>query len=319
MRGIRAVGTLLDGPRVGATPVGRPVAGRYLLLDPIARGGMSSVWRAWDLRERRHVAAKVLARVEGDLLLRFVQEQATRLDHPHVLTPTGWAADDDRVLLVMELVRGGSVETLACEHRRLLHPSLVVSLLDQLLAALAAVHAAGIVHRDVKPANLLLDPATARVPRLRLADFGVAVRADAPRLTTAPGVVGTDGYVAPEVGAGARPAPAQDLYAAGVVAAGLLGRPPSTIADPGDLGPLEELVGLLTAPDPGRRLADAETARALLARVDLPPVPPGLVVPDRLGPDPAPPARHDWLATAAVLGSAAAVSAAGVALRLATG
>lgn len=312
MRASRAHGTPVDAP------VGRPVAGRYLLLDPIARGGMSSVWRAWDLRERRHVAAKVLARVEGDLLLRFVQEQATRVDHPHVLTPTGWAADDDRVLLVMELVRGGSVGTLARDHGRPLHPSLVAGLLDQLLAALAAVHAAGIVHRDVKPANLLLDPTSSAVPRLRLADFGVAVRADAPRLTSAPGVVGTDGYVAPEVGAGARPAPAQDLYAAGVVAGVLLGRP-ATAGAPVDAGPLGELVTLLTAPDPLQRLADAETARALLARVDLPPPPPGLVVPDRLGPDPAPPAQRDWLPTVAVLGSAAAVTVAGIALRLSAG
>ncbi len=160
-------------------------------------------------------------------------------------------------------------------------------LLDQLLQALDAVHAAGVVHRDVKPANLLLEPGG---PHLRLGDFGVAVPLDDVRLTRVPGVVGTDGYLAPEQAAGAPPDPRQDLYAAGVVAVQLLGgRLPPPVPD----GPLRPLLEALTSPDASLRPPTAAAALERLRRIDLPPDEPWPDVPDRLGEPPAP-ADNRW-------------------------
>ncbi len=189
--------------------------------DRVGSGAMGSVWRAWDHQQGRWVGAKVLGEHDAGLLLRFVREQSVRVDHPHVVAPTGWAAEDHLVVLTMDLVRGGSLDDLLREHGPL-PESYVAVLLAQLLRALAAVHEAGVVHRDVKPANLLLEPTGSGRPHLRLGDFGVATPVDEPRLTRHPGVVGTDGYLAPEQADGAPPDPRQDLYAAGVVVRELL-------------------------------------------------------------------------------------------------
>lgn len=247
------------------------VAGRYRLLDQVGSGGMGSVWRAHDLRTGQDVALKVLGRHGSALLARFVREQAVRVRHPHVVAPHGWAAEDDLVVLAMELVPGGSVADLLREHGPL-DPGTAAVLVEQLLMGLGAVHGAGLVHRDVKPANLLLDPTGAGRPRLLLADFGVAVVAGDPRLTRVPGPVGTDGYLAPELGAGGPPTPAQDLYAVGVVGTQLLtAAGPDAALPPGPLAPL--LASLRDA-DPSRRPADAAAALATLRALDLPPGPP---------------------------------------------
>lgn len=97
------------GHRTWVQRMGEVFAGRYELVDPIGRGGVGAVWRAWDHRRRRYVAAKVLQQSDAHTLLRFVREQALRIDHPHVLAPASWAADDDQVLFTMELVCGGSL------------------------------------------------------------------------------------------------------------------------------------------------------------------------------------------------------------------
>lgn len=122
--------------------MGEVFAGRYELADPIGRGGVGAVWRAWDHRRRRYVAAKVLQQSDAHTLLRFVREQALRIDHPHVLAPASWAADDDQVLFTMDLVSGGSLAHLIGDYGAL-PPRFVSLLLDQLLAGLAAVHAEG--------------------------------------------------------------------------------------------------------------------------------------------------------------------------------
>ncbi|MEO5851247.1 MAG: serine/threonine-protein kinase [Nocardioides sp.] len=251
---------------------GRALAGRYVLVDQIGLGGMGSVWRAWDRRTRTFVAAKVLGHHDAGLLLRFVHEQSVRLRHPHVVTPTSWAADDDVVVLTMDLVRGGSVESLLARHGPL-PTEYAAELLDQTLQALAAVHAAGLVHRDVKPANLLLEVTGTGRPHVRLADFGVAAPVHSPRLTPWPGPIGTDGYMAPEQSRGAAPDPRQDVYAAGMVAAEMLtALAPRglTRPDSGALGPLGPLVGAMTEPDPDRRTPSAAAARAALRDVGLP-------------------------------------------------
>jgi serine/threonine-protein kinase len=260
------------------------VAGRYVLLDQVGSGGMGSVWRAWDERTHCHVAVKVLGRHSSALLARFVREQAIRVRHPHVVAPHGWAAEDDLVVLAMELVPGGSVADLLREHGPL-DPGTAALLLEQLLLGLAAVHATGLVHRDVKPANLLLEATGDAPPHLRLGDFGVAAPVADRRLTTVPGAIGTDGYMAPEQARGALPEPSQDLYAVGRVALEMVsGLPPSRQgAIPSH--PLRPLVERLLVADPEQRLATAEAALRLLRRLPVPPpaCPP---VPDRLGPAP---------------------------------
>lgn len=111
---------------------------------------MGSVWRAWDARRRCYVAAKLLRIADAGSVVRFVREQSLRVEHPHVVAPTSWAADDDKVLLTMDVVRGGSVAHLLGDYGPLPLPlPYVAVLVDQLLTALTAVHAHGIVHRDV--------------------------------------------------------------------------------------------------------------------------------------------------------------------------
>ncbi len=262
------------------------MAGRYRLTDRIGVGGMGAVWRARDLRTGDWVAAKVLARHDAALLLRFVHEQSVRVRHRHVLAPIGWAAEDEVVVIVMDLVRGGTLHDLLADHGALPEPYVRV-LLDQLLQGLEAVHSAGVVHRDLKPANLLLDATGRARPRLRVADFGVAATPAEQRLTSGPGPLGTDGYLAPERLAGAPPHPGQDLYAAGRVAAELLTGVRAGDGTPS--GPLGPLVHALTEPDPDRRTPTAAAALAHLRALGVPggvpdgdPAPDGPFVPDRL-------------------------------------
>ncbi|QIX27399.1 serine/threonine protein kinase [Nocardioides sp. JQ2195] len=196
--------------------MGEVFAGRYELLDPIAMGGMGTVWCVLDRSDNQVKAAKILRQSDASSLLRFVREQSMRIDHRHVVTPQSWAGMDDRVLFTMPLVRGGSVAGLLKEHGAL--PVRWTALLvDQTLQALEAVHAAGIVHRDVKPANLLLEPTGAGRPHLRLTDFGIAAPLDEPRMTRASMVIGSPGYMAPEQWRGSDPDFRSDLYSVGRV------------------------------------------------------------------------------------------------------
>jgi serine/threonine protein kinase len=267
--------------------MGEVFAGRYELVDPIGRGGVGAVWRAWDHRRRRYVAAKVLQQSDAHSLLRFVREQALRIDHPHVLAPASWAADDDKVLFTMDLVAGGSLVHLIGDYGPL-PPAFVCTLLDQLLSGLAAVHAEGVVHRDIKPANLLLEATGTARPRLRLSDFGIAMRLGEARLTETNLVVGTPGYLAPEQMMGAEPDFPADLFAVGLVALYLLeGAKPDAkalvqyFAEHGTPGapkgipePLWQVVAMLLQPDPQARFRTATGARkALAAAAELLPEP----------------------------------------------
>ncbi|MER7975730.1 protein kinase [Streptomyces sp. NPDC095817] len=267
--------------------MGEVFAGRYELVDPIGRGGVGAVWRAWDHRRRRYVAAKVLQQSDAHALLRFVREQALRIDHPHVLAPASWAADDDKVLFTMDLVAGGSLVHLVNDYGPL-PPVFVRTLVDQLLAGLAAVHAEGVVHRDIKPANVLLEATGTGRPRLRLSDFGIAMRLGEPRLTETNYVVGTPGYFAPEQMLGSEPDFPADLFAVGLVALYLLegakpdakalieyfaehGTPPAPRGIP---EPLWQVVATLLQPDPQARFRTATGARkALAAAAELLPEP----------------------------------------------
>jgi serine/threonine-protein kinase len=123
--------------------------------------------------------------------------------HPHLVLPYTWAAEDDAVVLLMPLLHGGTLEQAIADHGAL-HPLLVLELTRQVLSGLAAVHEAGWVHRDLKPSNLLLEATGSSSPHARLTATGM--------------VPGTPGYLAPEVLRGQLASPAQDLWAAGVIA-----------------------------------------------------------------------------------------------------
>jgi serine/threonine-protein kinase len=214
------------------------VAGRYLLLEELGRGASGVVHRARDLRDGHYVAAKVLRGGDVEAVVGFVREAAHRVAHPHVATPLGWVAEDDVVLLVLPLARGGSVHDLLARHGPL-PPPLVARLLGQLLDALVAVHAHELVHGDVKPANLLLLERAPPGPiRLLLADFGVATS-----LHRHAGMSGTPAFLPPERLAGATPHPSQDVYAAGLVARRALAGP----------SPLLTLCDSMTRAEPERR------------------------------------------------------------------
>ncbi|MFD6528604.1 serine/threonine-protein kinase [Streptomyces sp. NPDC060184] len=284
--------------------MGEVFAGRYELVDPIGRGGAGAVWRAWDHRRRRYVAAKVLQQSDAHTLLRFVREQALRIEHPHVLAPASWAADDDQVLFTMDLVSGGSLAHVIGDYGPL-PPHFVCLLLDQLLSGLSTVHAEGVVHRDIKPANILMEATGSGRPHLRLSDFGISMRKGEPRLTETNYVVGTPGYFAPEQMMGAEPDFPADLFAVGLVALYLLqGRKPDSraliehFAAHGTPGapqgipePLWQVLAGLLQPDPQARFRTATGARkALAAAVEMLPEPPAGEEPvevfDQIGPLP---------------------------------
>lgn len=285
--------------------MGEVFAGRYELIDPIGRGGVGAVWRAWDHRRRRYVAAKVLQQSDAHTLLRFVREQALRIEHPHVLAPASWAADDDKVLFTMDLVSGGSLAHVIGDYGPL-PPRFVCTLLDQLLSGLSTVHAEGVVHRDIKPANILMEATGTGRPHLRLSDFGISMRKGEPRLTETNYVVGTPGYFAPEQMMGAEPDFPADLFAVGLVALYLLqGKKPDAQAivehfaaygtpgaPEGIPEPLWQVLAGLLQPDPQARFRTATGARkALTAAVDMLPEPgtddEPVEVFDQLGPLPA--------------------------------
>ncbi|MER6101354.1 protein kinase [Streptomyces sp. NPDC001832] len=285
--------------------MGEVFAGRYELIDPIGRGGVGAVWRTWDHRRRRYVAAKVLQQSDAHTLLRFVREQALRIEHPHVLAPASWAADDDKVLFTMDLVSGGSLAHVIGDYGPL-PPRFVCTLLDQLLSGLSTVHAEGVVHRDIKPANILMEATGTGRPHLRLSDFGISMRKGEPRLTETNYVVGTPGYFAPEQMMGAEPDFPADLFAVGLVALYLLhGKKPDAqalieyFASHGTPGapegipePLWQVLAGLLQPDPQARFRTATGARkALTAAVDMLPEPGAddepVEVFDQLGPLPA--------------------------------
>jgi len=282
------VDTALADPLAGSV-----LDGRYRIEARIARGGMSTVYSAVDLRLDRLVAVKVMASAlarDPVFVDRFAREARTaaRLSHVNavaVYDQGSTAGPDGRVVfLVMELVRGRTLRDLLAERRRL-SPDEATSLLEPVLAALAAAHRAGLVHRDVKPENVLLSDDGV----VKVADFGLARAVAATTATTQDGVVlGTAGYVAPEqVSRGAADA-RTDVYSAGIVLYELLtGAPPyagdsaiavahrhvhSDVPPPSWVVPsippaLDELVLRATRREPGARPADAGAFLAELADV----------------------------------------------------
>lgn len=267
------------------------IAGRIELLSPLARGASGSLWRAIDRRYGAVCAAKVMRQRDGADVLRFVREQTVGSaqglgQHHHLLPPYTWVAEDDTIVLVMPLAHGGTLAGSIAEHGAL-SPSLVAQLLRQLLDALAAMHEANWVHRDVKPANLLLEPTADGSPHLLLADFGIALHETDVRLTETGFRHGTPGFMAPEVLEGRGTSAAQDVWAAAACAlealappqprerllpAELLARARDVLATSADHAarPLAQLLQEMLTPEPARRPGAAQARD----RIPLPSSPP---------------------------------------------
>jgi serine/threonine protein kinase len=236
-----------------STDSDRVIAGRYRLIEHLGSGGMGTVWLAWDELLRRRVAVKEVSPPTGlsaneremlrDRTLREART-AARLNHPNVVTIYDVAEDDGRPWIVMELIQAQSLRELVDENGPLdLQAAARVGL--QLLAALRSAHAIGVMHRDVKPGNVLMDADGRAV----LADFGIARVEDSPA-TTSGVLVGSPSYIAPERAQGERGGPASDLWSLGATLyAAVEGRPPYDRA-----GALPTLMAVVSEdPDPPRR------------------------------------------------------------------
>ncbi|MGX9876960.1 serine/threonine-protein kinase [Streptomyces cellulosae] len=210
------------GGAVSEEPGGeRVVAGRYRLLSPLGEGGMGTVWRAWDEVLHREVAVKEVRAPAGlpasdveRMYARLEREAwaAARIADRGVVTVYDVATEDGRPWIVMELVRGLSLaEVLDAEGP--LAPQRAARIGAEVLGALRAAHAAGVLHRDVKPANVLI----ANDGRVVLTDFGIAMVEGSSALTMTGEVVGSPEFLAPERALGRTPGPESDLWSLGVL------------------------------------------------------------------------------------------------------
>jgi eukaryotic-like serine/threonine-protein kinase len=279
------VDTTLQDPLVG-----RVLDGRYHVESRLARGGMATVYLALDRRLDRTIAIKVMhpqLAEDEEFVSRFIREakSAARLSHPNVVAVYDQGADDGTVFLAMEHVAGRTLRDLMREKGRL-SARQTLEVMESVLAALGAAHHAGIVHRDVKPENVLL----ADDGRIKVADFGLArAVSGATSHTSATGVLmGTVAYLSPEQVERGVADPRSDVYAAGILLFEMLtgAKPydgetaiqvayrhvhddvpaPSSIV-PGLPPALDALVARATSRDPDGRPGDARRFLAELAQV----------------------------------------------------
>lgn len=203
--------------------------GRYQLLSRVAIGGMGEVWQATDLVIGRTVAIKILKdEYLGDpgFLERFRAEarHAALVNHEGIANVYDYGEEEGSAFLVMELVPGEALSTIL-ERERVLPADQVLDIVAQTASALHAAHQAGLVHRDIKPGNLLITPDR----RVKITDFGIARIADQVPLTATGQVMGTVQYLSPEQASGHPASPSTDIYSLGIVAyEALAGRRPFT-------------------------------------------------------------------------------------------
>ncbi|MBD0691249.1 serine/threonine-protein kinase, partial [Streptomyces sp. CBMA123] len=265
---------------------GRLLAGRYRLNGVLGRGGMGTVWRAEDEMLGRTVAVKELrmnASVEEEekhrLIVRTLREaKATaRIRHTSAVTVFDVVDEDDRPWIVMELVESRSLADVVREDGPLA-PVRAAEIALDVLGVLSAAHALGILHRDVKPSNVLIG----EDGRVVLTDFGIAsVEGDA-SITSTGMLVGAPSYISPERARGQKPGPPADLWSlGGTLYAMVEGRPPydrgsalatltavmtEELTTPANAGPLLAVIEGLLEKDPAKRL-DASQTRSMLKRV----------------------------------------------------
>jgi serine/threonine protein kinase len=259
-----SIGSGLSAPRA-ALPAGTILANRYRIEEHIGQGGMGAVYRARDLVLDAEVAVKVLDRQllarsgRMDALRREVR-LARRVTHPNVCRVHDVVEDGEVAFITMEYVEG---ESLAERLERLdaLPAAACRDVLRDVARGLGAAHAAGVIHRDLKPGNVLLRKGTDAAV---VADFGVA--AEAARDGRAEALrAGTRGYMAPEQAAGAPPDARSDLYSLGVLAQRMAGGRLPGVETTLDLPPeVADLVKACLRPDPSERPADAHAALRLL-------------------------------------------------------
>src|SRR5262245_54437724 len=185
--------------------VGEHILGRFVIEDRIGSGGFGTVYRAWDERLQRPVAVKVIDRRQGAPRVTREAQAVARLAHRNIATLYELATDGEHAFLVSELIEGEQLRILG--RRGELTDRMVAEVGADAAAALTHAHRAGVVHRDVKPENILVGDGEAK-----LVDFGIARIAGEPTLTKTGGVVGTVAYMAHEQADGLRPGPAADVY-----------------------------------------------------------------------------------------------------------
>jgi eukaryotic-like serine/threonine-protein kinase len=289
----------------------RVVAGRYALTDVLGQGGMGTVWLATDRVLERKVALKeVTFSVElSDEERRILRERtmrearaAARLDHPCVTRVYDVVEEGGKPWLVMEHISSRSLQEIL-ENEGPLSPTAVATIGLDLLAALDAAHDAGIVHRDVKPSNVLVDPHG----HACLTDFGIATTTGDSSLTTQGALIGSPSYMAPERANGEEPRPPVDLWSLGATLyAAVEGRPPfdkgepmatllSVVSEPPApmlrAGPLEPVLRGLLTKDPAQRSTTSQAARQLSALHPSPALPSSAPPPPPAA-TPAPPPRE---------------------------
>jgi len=219
---------VLDSP-AGALS-GRCVGNSYLLVRPIGHGATGTVWRAVDRTTGDEVAVKLLREElvrQPKLVTRFVQERAIllMLRHEHIVRVRDLLTVGESLGLVMDLVDGGSLREYLHD-RGTLPTAEAARVLGQVADALAEAHRLGVVHRDLKPDNILVHRGEERL-ETRLTDFGIARVLHTRGMTTPGALIGTPNYLAPEAIHGAPPSPAADVYALGILLYELIvGRPP---------------------------------------------------------------------------------------------
>jgi serine/threonine-protein kinase len=195
----------------------KEIANRYTLISLIGQGGMADVYKALDTILNRIVAVKVLrAKVSDDpmILVRFQREAsaASKLSHPNIIDIYDVGEYKGTHYIVMEFVRGRTLKELIAQ-RGAMAPEEAISIMRQLSAAVAHAHAHHIIHRDIKPQNVLIkDDGT-----VKITDFGIAVANDSVALTYHNTIMGSAHYLSPETAQGKEPNPAIDIYALGIV------------------------------------------------------------------------------------------------------